>query len=74
MCWLMRVHAVTPEVLGLFANNAQVSDLKGITRYVTLPHRCSTKLVVKPSLTAAASSQRLMTIKCALLCGGPSPR
>ena len=38
MCMLMRVHAVTPEVLGLFAKNATVSDLKGTTRYVL--HLC----------------------------------
>jgi hypothetical protein len=32
MCMLVCVSAVTPEVLGLFAANAKVSDLKGVAR------------------------------------------
>jgi hypothetical protein len=71
MSMLICVHSVTPEVLGLFAINAKVSDLKGITRYVH-PHEVVRQPT--PRYAAAAIQPRLMTSKCAPLFGGPSPR
>jgi hypothetical protein len=67
------VHAVSPELLGLFATNAKLSDLNGVSRCAHVFNKQFMRLLTL-RFEADASQLRSMKTKCALLCGGSSPR